>query len=62
MIGVHPWLFPFSKIVLVGVVLWWLNRESQTEPLARWGIKFLTGFYWLLILWHLINLFAIVAI
>lgn len=61
MIGVHPWLFPFAKIVLVGVVLWWLNRESQTEPLARWGLKFLAGLYWLVILWHFINLFAVIA-
>jgi hypothetical protein len=62
MIGVHPLLFVFCKVVAAGVLLWWLNRESQTEPLARWGLKFLAGLYWLLILWHLINLFAIVAI
>ena len=61
MIGVHPLLFVFSKVVLVGVVLWWLNRESQTEPLARWGMKFLTGLYWLLTLWHFVNLVAVLA-
>ena len=61
MIGVHPLLFVFSKVVLVGVVLWWLNRESQTEPLARWGLKFLTGLYGLVVLWHILNFAAVVA-
>lgn len=60
MIGVHPLVFAFAKTVVAGVLLWWLNRESQTEPLARWGLKFLTGFYWLVILWHFLNLFAVI--
>ena len=61
MIGVHPLLFVFSKVVLVGVVLWWLNRESQTEPLARWGLKFLAALYGLAAMWHIVNLFAAIA-
>ena len=61
MIGVHPWLFVFSKVVVAGAALWIMKRVSRTLPFARKVLVFITALYGLVVLWHFINLFAVIA-
>ena len=44
----------FYKVVIIGVLCWWLHRRS--EPIARYGQKMLAVVYAAVNLWHVMNL------
>ena len=44
----------FYKIVVVGVLCWWLGKRS--EPIARYGLWVITAVYGAVVLWHIVNL------
>lgn len=39
----NPVVMVFYKVVVIGVLCWWLQRRS--EPIARYGLKLLTAAY-----------------
>ena len=50
----HTVFMVFYKVVVIGVLCWWLNRRS--EPIARYGLKVLTAVYGVVNVWHVMNL------
>lgn len=45
----------FYKVVVIGVLCWWLNR--RTETIAVVGRHLLTAVYAAVNVWHIYNLF-----
>ena len=48
------------KIFVVGALLWWLGKRN--EPIARFGRVFITAVYAAVVMWHIFNFAAIVAV
>jgi hypothetical protein len=44
----------FSKIIVVGALLWWLSKIE--EPIAKKGLWIVTAYFGAIVLWHIYNL------
>lgn len=44
----------FSKIFLVGALLWWLSKRD--EPIAKKGLWIVTAYFGVIVLWHIDNI------
>lgn len=51
-----PYAFPFCKIVVMGVLCWFLNYMAKRNRVARAGRIFCTAFYGAVCAWHIYNL------
>ena len=45
----------FYKVVVIGVLCWWLHRRS--EPIAIYGLKMLAAVYAVVNIFHVYNIF-----
>lgn len=52
----NPVVMVFYKVVIIGVLCWWLNRRS--EPIARVGLLICTIYYGIVNIYHILNLFG----
>lgn len=55
-------LFVFLKIVVAGVLFWWLERKAKLHKVAQQGLRAITIFYAILVLWHIVNFIIVRAI
>ena len=53
--GIHPLAFPFCKIVLAGVLCWYLEYMAKRNEMARVGRYIATGVYLAVDMWHIVN-------
>ena len=44
----------FSKIFVVGVLLWWLSKREET--IAKVGLWIVTSYFGAIVLWHIYNI------
>ena len=54
----HPAAFPFTKIVVAGVLCWLLVRIAKIEPIARYALWLITGYYAAIAVYYIILFFG----
>ena len=54
--SIHPWAFPFCKIVIGGIACVWLEYMSKQNHTARVGGNICAAFYGAVNLWHISNI------
>lgn len=49
----HPLAFPFVKVVVAGVLFWWLHKRAKTSAFARRALWIITAIYAAFCIWNL---------
>ena len=55
MIALHPMCYAAYKIVVCGLLIWWLSTRS--ERIAVKGMWIATVVYAIIDVWHIVNIF-----